>query len=145
MFSLKAMASEFKGLKAVTVWPSAYLSPSAAEQQPTMLQRPQGLKRQLWPIYGRLTFFPSRLCYSFPTHLSFPFKSRTSHQPLSTSLPLHNDFSVSLLLLPSSPSVSHTAALWFALIVQALTMNCVCTNTLILTRSADTSCVKFAL
>lgn len=81
MFSLTEMPGEFKGLKAATVWPSAYLSPSAAEQQPTSLWRPQGLKRQLWPIYGCLTFFPSRPYYSFPTHLSFPFEGSPPAHP----------------------------------------------------------------
>ena len=94
MFSLTETPGEFKGLQAATVWPSA------AEQQPTTLRRPQGLKRQPWPIYGCLTFFPSRPCFSFPTHLSFPYRGNPHHPPLK---PLNNPTMTSLSAPAFSP------------------------------------------
>lgn len=43
------------------------------------LQRPTRLKKQLWPIYGFLRFFPSRPRCSFPSHLSFPLQVQPSN------------------------------------------------------------------
>lgn len=85
------------------------------EVQTTTLRRPHTLKRQLWPIYDRLTFFPSKPCYSLPSLLSFTLQEQPSHLPKKPSyfitfLPPHNDFSVHRLL--PSPCVSHTNC-WF--------------------------------